>query len=840
MKRFLLLLGSAIVSVSAMAQLQSPEQFLGYEVGTRYTPHYRIVQYFQHVAQQVPNQVKVEQYGESTEGRPLLLATIASAENLASIEQIRLNNLRLANSAKDKMAPNENAPAIVWLSYNVHGNETSSSEAAMMTLFELVNPSGQRAKEWLKNTVVLIDPCLNPDGRDRYVNWYTTMIGKNVNPQPLAREHREPWPGGRSNHYNFDLNRDWAWQSQVESRSRVKKYNQWLPQVHVDFHEQGFNEPYYFAPAAEPFHEVISKWQRDFQIMIGKNHAKYFDQNGWLYFTKERFDLFYPSYGDTYPTYNGSIGMTYEQGGIRAGLGIINEDGDTLTLRERALHHFTTGISTVEITSLNASRVVREFRSYFNNVINHPPGEFKSWVVRNDSTDRMTRLQELLDRNDIDWSYANTASLKGLNYFTGKQESFSTTQGDIVININQPKGNLIKVLFERTSQLSDSATYDITAWAVPFAYGLKTYGVQQYITGTSKTPPAQTASQAAMANAYAYAIKWDGLNSARLLSSMLQKGIRVRYAEQPFNSGTESFEKGTLLITKASNASKPVQQVLEEAAKNTGTKVYPITSGFVDKGFDFGSDRVRTINAPKVAMLAGENISSLGMGEIWHFFDQQLGYPITIMSAADFLNEGMNSYTVLILPDGYYDFFGKKETNEELKSWVRRGGKIISIESAVAQMAKADWGIKQKDDDKKDDDKDEAKKVDYALLRKYENRERDWLMTSMPGSIFRVELDNTHPLGFGFPEFYYTLKQDTNIYEFIKENGWNVGVIKKDNYISGFTGSRLKDKLKDGMLMGVQEIGRGQVVYLGDNPVFRSFWENGKLLLCNAVFLVGQ
>lgn len=836
MKSLFIALSLIVIAISGSAQLQSPDQFLGYTIGTHYTPHYRIVQYFQHVAQQVPNQVKLEQYGVTNEGRPLYTATIASAENFPNLEKIRQNNLRLANAVKDRMAPQENAPVIVWLSYNVHGNETSSSEAAMLTLYELANPANQRSQGWLKNTVVVIDPCLNPDGRDRYVNWYTTVLGAKVNPQPYAREHREPWPSGRSNHYNFDLNRDWAWQSQVESRARVKKYNQWLPQVHVDFHEQGYNEPYYFAPAAEPLHEVVTKWQRDFQVTIGKNHARYFDQNGWLYFTKERFDLFYPSYGDTYPVYSGSIGMTYEQGGIRAGLGIINEDGDTITLRERALHHFTTGISTVEISAQNAARLTKEFRNYFNTVVSNPAGEFKSWLVKNDGTDRMTRLQELLDRNEITWTYLNAGNLSGLNYFSGKQEAVKAEPGDIVININQTKGNLIKVLFERSSKISDSATYDITAWSIPFAYGLKTFGIAGYTAG-SGTSSVKPDPQPLPDNAYGYAIRWDGLNSAKMLAALLQKGVKVRYAEQPFSTSQENFDKGTMIITRTSNTGKAIPQILKELAAQTGTNVFPVASGFVDKGFDFGSSRVRIINAPKVALLTGDKVSSLGTGEIWHFFDQQLGYPITLISANEFLQNASNQIDVLILADGSYDFFSSKETNEELKNWVRRGGKIIALENAVAEMARADWGIKLKDDG---DKKEEGRKPDYSSLKKYENRERDNLVTSMPGSIFKLELDHSHPLGFGYPDFYYTLKQDANIYSFFQEEGWNVGVIKKDNYISGFTGSGLKEKLKDGLLIGAQELGKGQVIYLAENPVFRNFWENGKLLLCNAVFLVGQ
>ena len=839
MKKCLLLGGWLVCSLLSFAQLKSPEQFLGYKPGEKYTPHYKIVQYFKHVAEQAPSQVKLEQFGETNEGRPLLLATIASPENLTNIEQIRLNNLRLANATRDKAAPLENGPAIVWLSYNVHGNETSSSEAAMMTIYELVNPANTQSQQWLKNVVVLIDPCLNPDGRDRYVNWYTKVIGKNINLNPIAREHREPWPGGRSNHYNFDLNRDWAWQSQKESQARVPKYNQWLPQVHVDFHEQGINEPYYFAPAAEPFHDVITKWQRDFQVVIGRNHAKYFDKNGWLYFTKERFDLFYPSYGDTYPIYSGSIGMTFEQGGIRAGLGIVNDEGDTLTLRERALHHFTTGMSTVEMASQHASELVHEFRTYFQKTLTNPPGEFKSWIIRNDGSDRMTRLQQLLDKNLIDWSYANAGNYNGFNYFSGKQENFKTETGDIVININQTKANLIKVLFEKTSHISDSATYDITAWAMPYAYGLNAYGLNAYNNASTKTAPAAPAPAAAMDNVYAYAIKWNGLNSAKFLAAVLKADIRVRYAEQAFTMGKENFEKGTLLVTRAANAGRPVQSVVEAAAKASQTLVYPIATGFVDKGYDFGSGSVRIITAPKVALLTGDNISSLGAGEIWHFFDQQLDYPITLLSANDFMRDGMRQFDVLILADGSYDILNKKESSEDLKNWVRRGGKIIALENAVAQLARNDWGIKSKDEADKDDKKDDNK-VDYSLLKKYEDREKNYLTGSMPGAIFKVELDNTHPLGFGYPNFYYTLKQDANMYDYLRDNGWNVGVLKKDNYVAGFVGAAVKNKLKDGVLIGVEDMGRGQVVFFADDPIFRSFWENGKLLFANAVFLVGQ
>lgn len=839
MKKILIvgfLLGSF---VSTWAQgLQSPEQFLHYKLGDKFTQHYKIVNYFQHVSQAASNMVKLEQYGETYEGRPLYLAYISTPENMAKLESIRMNNLRLANATKDRAAPQEDGTVIVWLSYNVHGNEPSSSEAALKTLYALVDPSNTRTKEWLKNTVVIIDPCLNPDGRDRYVNWFTSVSNNKPNADPQSREHSEPWPGGRTNHYNFDLNRDWAWQTQVETQHRIKKYNEWLPQVHVDFHEQGFNEPYYFAPAAEPFHEVITPWQREFQTMIGRNNAKYFDQQGWLYFTKERFDLFYPSYGDTYPTYNGSIGMTYEQGGhSRGGLAVITEDEDTLTLADRLEHHYTTSLATIEVTSQNAARVQKEFRKYFNDAITVGGGEFKSFIIKTDGGDKLERLKKLLDRNGIEWSYANAAQLNGLNYTTGKTENFKTDAQDVVINMNQYKSNLVRVLFERNSKLSDSATYDITAWSMPYAYGVQAYGLNSFVAGSSRQ-----ASAPAVLNvqpSYAYAVRWNGLQSAKFLGQLLQQNIKVRYVEQPFSLKGHNFERGSLLITRAANTQvRNLHALVIDAAGKYGVEIAGLESGFVDKGFDVGSDRVRIINKPRVAMVTGSGIGSNAAGEVWHFFEQQLDYPITLINQDELARASWKDIDVLIMPDGFYRFLNDKTAADQLKTWVQQGGRIVALEGAVSQLARADWGIKLKEEKK--DDKKEEKKDDYTLLRRYENRERDFLSGSIPGSVYRVQLDNSHPLAFGYGDVYYTLKQDDNIYEFIKEGGWNVGVLKKDNYVSGFAGTKTKERLKDGLLFGVQDMGRGNIVYLADDVLFRSFWENGKLLLCNAVFLVGQ
>ncbi len=843
MRKLLLVLVAVLGSLTLFAQaLQSPEQFLGYKVGTRFTPHYKIVDYFKAVAQSRPDMAKLEQYGETNEGRPLLLTYISTPENIQQLDAIKANNLRLAGLSKDKAMPQAaGAPAIVWLSYNVHGNEPSSSEAAMLTLFALVDPSNTQTKQWLKNTVVIMDPCLNPDGRDRYVNWYNQMVGKNFNPDPQTREHNEPWPGGRSNHYNFDLNRDWAWQTQVETQQRLKKYNEWMPQVHVDFHEQYYDNPYYFAPAAEPFHEVITAWQRDFQTQIGKNNAKYFDAKGWLYFTRQQFDLFYPSYGDTYPLYNGSIGMTYEQGGhSRGGLGVIKSDGDTLTLTDRALHHYTTSMSTIETTSKNAQKVVTEFKKFFDDGKAGKSGEYKTYILTSEDENKLIAVKNLLDANAIEYGKITGTSMKGFSYQSLKEEDVKMGKFSIAVSAYQPKGALVQVLLEPKNKLVDSATYDITAWSIPYSFGVEAYALKEKKDVQLQVP--STASEddvkANYISAYGYLVPYTSVNSAKVLAYLLSKGIKVRYAEKPFTYKNRTFERGTLIVIKTNNNIALINTSINEAAYKFNVHPEFVETGFMDKGADFGSADVKMIATPKVALLTGDGASSTAAGEVWNFFEQQLNYPIALINASDLSKTSLKNYNTLIIADGYYKSLSDKPLTDKLKGFIKNGGKVIALEGAVSQMAGAEYGFKLKEE--KVDDKDKDKTTDdYANLKKYGDKEKDYLPNSIPGAIYKVELDNTHPLAFGYGNYYYTLKQDANIYEFMKE-GWNVGVLKKENYVTGFSGFKVKSKLKDGTVLGVAEMGSGSFVFFAEDPLFRLFWENGKLLFCNAVFMVGN
>jgi hypothetical protein len=826
MLKRLLLFTLAIIGPSLAAQqIQSPSEFLGYELGSQFTRHHRLVDYFEYVAGALPEQVQLSQYGTTNEGRRLMMAVLSTASNMERLEEIRAEHLQ----SMDGNGTSE--IAMVWLSYNVHGNESVSSEASMETIYRLLTDKNK----YLDNTVVIMDPCINPDGRDRYVNWYMQYKNTPFQMDPNSAEHREGWWTGRSNHYMFDLNRDWAWLTQVESRQRVAAYNQWMPHVHVDFHEQSMNSPYYFAPAAEPYHEVVTDFQREFQETVAKNHARYFDQNGWLYFTREVFDLFYPSYGDTYPTYNGAIGMTYEQGGGgRAGLGVIVDNGDTLTLKDRIAHHLTTGLSTVEVASAQAQRLNQEFNRFYGAAKNF---EHKSYLMRGEA-DKIASLTALLDQHQIEYGFGTDRQVRGYHYAMGRSGTLPPSPETLVISTGQKKGTLVKVLFEPNAELSDSVTYDITAWSLPYAYGLETLASE-----TDVRPLSGPGSRDGMtggygitgdaSNAYAFLTDWNSMKDARFLADLLKSGVRVRRAERPFQTAENNVEwdRGTLIITRTDNDTLPnFTSTLSELARKHTKKLQAVSSGLVSQGKDFGSRYVGFIPEVKIAVLAEGPTSTLRFGEIWHYFEQQLGYPLTVLNASYLDRVDLDQYDVLLLPGGRgYRSFLSSDRKKELKDWVARGGRLIAMGGALRGLSGEDgFGIQTKDPENAD-----AKDP----LQKYDTSRRERIKESITGAIFKVHMDSTHPLAFGYPNTYYSLKLGSDSYAYLKQG--TVGYLgATPKPVAGFAGSEALKLIPETLIFGVENHGRGRVVYMVDNPLFRGFWENGQLLLANALFML--
>lgn len=810
------------------AQLKSPFEFLGYEIGTEFSRHADVVSYFEHVATN-SNMVDYQDYGKTNERRRLTYAVVSSEENIRNIEKIRTDNLKSIGILSGDASPEQ---TIVWLSYNVHGNEASSSEAAMNTIYKLITEH----PDYLKNVIVIIDPGVNPDGRDRYVNWYNQVKASPFNTSQDATEHNEPWPGGRPNHYLFDLNRDWVWASQVETQQRLKIYNQWMPHIHVDFHEQFINNPYYFAPGAEPYHEMLTPFQREFQHTIGKNNAKYFDENGWLYFTRESFDLLYPSYGDTYPLFMGAIGMTYEQAGHgMAGLGIINDEGIELTLVDRIAHHTTTGLSTIEVASQNAVSLSSEFKKFFKN----DNLKYKSFILKG-NPDNIKALTDMLDRQEIKYGFSNGGSVKGYNY-TLKKNASMDDKGALVISTDQPKGKMVQVLFEPHTALTTPITYDITAWSLPYAFGLEAVASSTFVPANASAP-ANTVMNTPTPSAAGYISKWNSLKDAEFLSELLKNDIKVRFSENELSFGGNEFGRGSLIITRSNNKSNlEFDKKVTDIANKMGRQLYASPTSYADKLTDFGSQYVHLIKNKKVAMLQGEGTNSLSYGTLWHFFETQLKYPITSINTKDISKIQESDYDVLILPEGNYKSVIDEDAFKILEDWISNGGKLIAYGNAVGIFeGKEGFDLEKNDneDEEKDSVSDGKQSKEQDNLIPYAKREMDSTKDMITGSIYKVTLDNTHPLAFGYGDTYYSLKLGSSSYSFLKD-GYNVGYIKGEfESVAGFSGETAAATLKNSIVFAQAEKGKGSVIYLLDDVLFRSFWQNGKLFLANAVFLV--
>ena len=810
------------ISASITAQLQSPSNFLGYEIGTQFSRHADVVDYFEHVAAN-SEMVTYRTYGKTNERRPLTYAIISSPKNMANIDNIRRDNLKNIGLENGSANPET---AIVWLSYNVHGNEASSTEAAMNTVYKLITEK----QAWLENTVVILDPCVNPDGRDRYANWYNQVKATPYDISQDAAEHSEPWPGGRPNHYLFDLNRDWAWATQIETQQRLKVYNTWMPHVHVDFHEQGINEPYYFAPAAEPYHEIITQFQRDFQTQIGKNHAKYFDQEGWLFFTRERFDLLYPSYGDTYPTFMGAIGMTYEQAGHgRAGLGILTDEGYVLTLVDRMELHTTTGLSTVEMSAKNAAKLNTEFKKFFTN----NDLKYKSYVLKG-NPDKIKAVTELLRKHEIKYGFASGGTVSGYNFSQGKQGSMNASEA-LVVSTNQPKGKMVKVLFEPDAKLSDPLTYDITAWSIPYAYGLETIASSTLVTADREFPT-HLGNTVASPNSAGYIAKWNSLDDAAFLAELLTSDIKVRFSEKELQFEGKTFDRGSLIITRSDNRNNPdFDSKVAEIANNHERNLYASSTSFSDNKTDFGSPDVKLINAPRIAMLRGEGVSSLSYGSTWHFFENELKYPVTHIDTDDLRNINLSKYNILIMPEGWYGRILNDNVLSSLKEWIRGGGKVITLGRAAGAFAGKDgFDLTENNADKDKEEENEGN------LTPYDQRERENVTNLITGSIYKITLDPSHPMAFGYGDTYHTLKLGGSSYKFL-DDGYNVGYIKDAaQSLSGFSGDNAKQGLENSVVFAEARMGSGSIVYLVDDVLFRSFWENGKLFFVNSIFFVNN
>ncbi len=799
--------------------LKEPSEFLGYELGTSFTEHRDALRYFDYLQRSTAGMVQLDTLGETYEGRPLVIATLSSKENMSDLEGIR--NRHLGSITDDS----DSGKAIVWLSYNVHGDESVGTETALIMAYVLLS----ERKELLENVVVRIDPCLNPDGRERYVQWFRQYRNLREQPDRNSREHRQNWPGGRTNHYMFDLNRDWVWLTQQESKFRLREYQRWMPHIHVDFHEQDIDSPYYFAPASEPYHEVITAFQRSFQEEIARNHSRYFDRNGWLYFTSERFDLLYPGYGDTYPMFNGAIGMTYEQGGSgEAGLSVYTQTGDTLTLRDRIQHHLTSGISTLEVASRNVERLNAQFRKYFREA----PLKDQAYVLKG-HPDKLARLGRLLNAHGVEVAVSPGETAKGYNYREQRNQTVTLDDKTWILSARQPKSRLIKALFEPRTLVVDSLTYDITSWSLPFAYGLEAWALNEIPRNLSRLAVKEVEEWDRRhsridsgSTDLGYIADWESIADGSWLSALLREGIKLRRTSEPISYGGDTFGRGSVIYLERDQEHSNARETLLKISREKAQSLHVLPSGRPQLGPDLGSSAITSLNAPRVALLSGASTRPQGFGEVWHFLERDLEYPVTVLDASYFDRVNLSSYQVLILPPGNYREFLDTRVRERLERWIRSGGRLIALGRAVRFLAGNDpFELSRKTYNGGKEDN----RVSYDRI------ERQNLAYQITGALFPVEIDPTHPLAYGYDEEYVTLKLNGEAYEPLSTG--NVARMGENGRpLTGFAGYKAQEHIVHSLSIGVQVIGSGEVVYFADNPLFRGFWEEGKLFVANALF----
>ncbi|MEM1214853.1 MAG: M14 family zinc carboxypeptidase, partial [Bacteroidota bacterium] len=581
------------------AAIQSPAAFLGYELGERFVEYEKSVQYYRYLAE-ASDRITIKQYGTTYEQRPLFSLVVTSTNNHARMDELRQRHLNLLNPKFAASAEGQdivaNDPVFTLLSYNIHGNEPSTAEAAMQVAYRLAATNDQATLDALENSVLILFMCINPDGRDRYVYWANgaSRSVPAINPRDLT--HYEPWPNGRTNHYWFDLNRDWLWGVHPESRGHIAEYQSWMPQVHADYHEQGYNANYFTVPGATPRNLLLPDAYDDWADIFGRENVNAFDEKGMMYFTRERFDFFYPGYGSSYPNIMGAIGMLTEQGGIGAGLAVETNDGYVLTFRQRIWDHYTTSMATFFKAAEQRKALLQYSVDAWNPTKSKSP--HKAYIIRQedggftkDFLAVMLRQGISVQRATQDFKVANS-----LEYRTGKRGSQSFAAGDYLIDANQARHLFLHSMLARNMEIEDSVMYDMSTWAAPLAYNLETYAAptlpgvatepvtkqETSWTGQVVTPKSPNRTP------YAYLIDWQQRWAPKALSLLWEKGYRVRSASEPFSDGTTEFAAGSLIVLRGRNLEKAADMVsdMEELAQTTGVQIYTLTTGRMETGYD--------------------------------------------------------------------------------------------------------------------------------------------------------------------------------------------------------------------------------------------------------------
>ena len=798
--------------------IQSPEEFLGYEIGFEHTRHDLIVSYLNYLSNS-SKKAEIIKYGESHEGRDLIMLTVSSTNNLSNLDKIKQEHLKYT-VPKSNLEVNKNLPVIINLGYGVHGNEPSSAEAAILAAYTLVASENIKIKRLIENSVVFIDPTINPDGRDRHSQWANQYKSINLVADSNDAEHNEMWPKGRTNHYWFDLNRDWLLAINPESRGKLKWYHSWYPNVVTDFHEMGTNSNYFFEPMKRNASLKPLIPNENYSVLspiFAEYYVKALDSIGSFYYTKESFDETYPGYGSSYPDVQGAVAILFEQASSRGHLQETNYG--TMSFGFTIRNQYLSSIATVE-AAVDNKDLLRDYqRRFFNSSVN----EFKDEKIK------AYEFGDMYDQNR-NKAFIDKLLMHKIKVYNSK--------GKFVVPVNQGQSRMVKNFFETHSKYADSVYYDASAWSVSNIYNMKSKKLKSFF-GESEIKSTENFIKNIKVNKsnYAYILDWDDYNAAAALN-LLQKNEIITYsAFKPFSvkvNGTKSIKKfnyGSVLIpvSKQNISSEKLFLIVKEMQEKYDVPVYNSESGYSINGIDLGSNNFRINKPVKVAMLIGEGVNSYEAGEVWHLLDTRIGMPLTKIRLDQFSRISLDKYTTLVMVSGSYDQLDNKQI-DKIKNWVEDGNTLITIAKGSSWAIDSDLINETLVKSKNDTTYSRKRYVDAS---EHIGRER------IGGVILNADLDLTHPLAFGYHDKSIPVYKNNNVFiNKTKDDYSSVAIYSEDFHIDGYISElNRKEYIPGAASLIVSNVGSGRVIVFADNPNFRGTWYGTNKLFLNAIFL---
>ena len=797
--------------------IPKPIDVIGHEVGEWHVSHDKLQFYMQTLAK-ASDRISIENRGETYEGRPILLLTITSPKNLKNIENIRQEHLSNTNNTNGKT---EDKPIVVYQGFSIHGNEPSGANAGLAYAYYLAAAQGPEIEKLLDNMVILMDPAFNPDGIQRFAHWANSNKSKNLNPDGNDREYHETWPNGRTNHYWFDMNRDWLPVQLPESKARINTFHKWLPNILTDHHEMGTNSTFFFQPG-EPtrVHPLTPTLNQELTAEIGTYHAKAFDKIGSLYYSEENYDDYYYGKGSTFPDVNGSIGILFEQGSSR---GHVQEsENGILTFPFTIRNQFTAALSTIEAANNMRSKILGYQQQFYKNAKAEAAKSKTKAIVFGDSKDaaKTWHLADILQRHKIKFNELKSdVNLNGKKYKKG---------ASYVVPMNQKNYQLINAMFEKRTTFTDSLFYDISAWTFPLAFNLD-YTETTNLTNLGEEINDLQPLQGAITgeSSYAYLFEWNEYYSPKALNTILEAGLRAKVGKSPFSVEGKEYDYGTIMVPVQNQKynKQELHLFLQNVAKENNLTITAVGTGLT-KGIDLGSNEFDPLKKQQVALLVGSGVTYADAGEIWHLFDQRYNMKITKLDTDYFSRVDLSRYTTLIVPSIYGSALDKSSVTK-IKEWVKDGGTLIAYRNAAYWLNSNEI---MKIDFKKDSSL-VAKNIPFDKRRDFRGAQ----VTG--GAIFEAKLDRSHPINFGYKNDKLPLFRNTNIYINPDKNSYNNPIQYTNNpLLSGYISEENLGILKNSVPFKTQGYGKGRVILFTDNTNFRAFWFGTNKLLMNAIY----